>query len=293
MMSSHSTPSDDAHHISSTSPQKAAERSQAHSSDSTTGTTTSPITSDKKVVLRYYDCRGRADAIRMLLEDCNIAYSEERIPIVASGSLQRSQTIGDASSFRRDEGLFGTLPTLSLDDGSPIAHPLAIASFITEVFCVSPQDTAQSHADAMALAAHAHEELHRPCMALLWSPVRQPHAQLPALLSRFHARITSAIALLEFVLEKQKYPYFLGQTPCVGDYFMFDALETLMTITEGAVHFPVTTQGFHTRMRERPRLREYLESDRHPTRLSGCPSEQDVVAIVSGLWETCGAEKEM
>lgn len=82
-------------------------------------------------ILTYFDVPARAEASRLALSIANIPFTDKRIPFSAWKELKPSTS-------------WGSLPTLTLDDGTVIAQQRAILRFIGKETGLYPSDTVEA-----------------------------------------------------------------------------------------------------------------------------------------------------
>jgi glutathione S-transferase len=78
----------------------------------------------RDVVLRYFDCRSRGQALRFALVDGGVAFEDERIPVEELPAFRERVATEPGHG-----GPFGSLPVLSWR-GQEVAQTLAVASFL-------------------------------------------------------------------------------------------------------------------------------------------------------------------
>ena len=79
-----------------------------------------PLHMTERVLLRYFDCLGRAQPIRNVLVDAGVAFEDQRITIGPSWGALKEQTEG---------GPFGSLPVLEWGEDC-VAQALPIAGYL-------------------------------------------------------------------------------------------------------------------------------------------------------------------
>jgi glutathione S-transferase len=169
----------------------------------------------RKVKLRYFDCRGRAQALRHLLAERGVDFVDHREPITDIGSV--------ALAMKTDAergGAFGMIPLLEWDDAR-ISQTLPIAGFILRKLgsYAGLDDAAIAHQEALASASYM--ELTHALPQLVWAPVFYPDAPLGRTL-RIHSRAACSYPhRFEALLERE---YFGGSSPLASDFFVYEGL---------------------------------------------------------------------
>ena len=219
-----------------------------------------------RVVLRYFDCRGRGQALRYLLVDQGIEFVDERV---------------EAEAWQRHEGArgagpFGGLPVLEWE-GSSIAQALAIAAFLSRhLGHVENRDSA-GLARLESISSAAYLDLTCVIRELLRPRVMPQDDQWAAFLTEFSTTIPARLPAFERLLAVQSGPFFGGVAPVAADYFVLEAVDAWLELLGAPV---ATALANCPRLREhqsalsaRCKLSAYLASGSRPLPLTASPHE--------------------
>lgn len=205
---------------------------------------------DQKPKIIYFDIRGRAEAIRLLLEDVGVDYEDVRVsreewpemrpttpfgrvPIYREGSLEIPETYAILNHLGRQHGLLG------VDRASRIRCDVTVEAFRDYGNRVATVFGALSGASDEARAAFVQEEL----------PDRMA-------------------ALESFYTEgKAGTGFWAGESATVADFVAFCSIEGIQNQSPKALSDFKGLQEFQARFSSRPRIRDYLASSRRPAAL--------------------------
>lgn len=227
-----------------------------------------------EITLRYFDARGRAQAIREFLSDAGIPFQDERVPL-SGGAL------GWPSVRERPElaGPFKALPVLHWGDAQ-IAETLVIASFLARHVPPSRglDELALSRLDMICSAAFF--DVFYPVAEIIWSSTAFPGCE-PETAVRIHG--PRALAKLRCIDARAgEVRFFGGAQPALADFFAAEALAALSRIVPKperlADHLPALS-ALTRRLSERSGASGTAPA--RPTRLTGCPIEPEVLDRLS------------
>eukprot|EP00299_Pterocystis_sp_00344_P007540 c248_g1_i1.p1 GENE.c248_g1_i1~~c248_g1_i1.p1 ORF type:complete len:349 (+),score=95.06 c248_g1_i1:42-1049(+) len=223
------------------------------------------------VTLRYFSCRGRAEAHRLLLEDAGVNYTEHSV------SLEEWPQM----SGTRDGGPFQLLPVLEWE-GTQISQTETIGFFLSQR--LTSQTSPEQYDTSFSLISSAYTDVLSPLMALMWAPIRTPSATVPELLGPFIARVKKTLLCWNQIIGEKD--YFGGAAPSGGDFFVFDVLLELGVF--GAALLDINKipnlVRFVERMGNRHRIAEYLRSERRKPTLTKSTKEAEVSAQIQNAW---------
>ncbi len=233
-------------------------------------------------MLRYFDCRGRGEALRLALIDSAVAFTDERVPIDDLGVFQK------AKHDPRVGGPFAALPVLQWD-GYVLAQTLPIASYLSDRLghqrrAGSPEGRA--FLDMITSAAHL--DMQSPYGPLFWAPADQPQEQLLAAARMLFNGLGAKLAQLETLLDNSRGDgaFFGGAEPVMADYFVHESLR------RGAVVFGEAFEarldgnpklaGLRRAMGSRPAIAAY-ERRGVSLQVTGSPAEMALRARLAGV----------
>ncbi|MCB9756030.1 MAG: glutathione S-transferase family protein [Myxococcales bacterium] len=228
-----------------------------------------PDLSTPPVTLRYFDCRGRAQALRYLLIDAGIEFDDDRVPFDERWATRR-----DDPAF---SGPFGGLPVLRWGD-LELAQTEAIALFLGRALGLAGDGGDQDAAWTVAFTAFGHQDLLQPALGVIWQPADGDDEAFASACAAARDRLRRRYGRLERWLASRG-PYVLGESPCAGDYFVFEAIDVGRTLLGHNLldEFPRVVTLL-SELAARPRLALHLQTGDRPTRFSGSPTESQLLA---------------
>jgi hypothetical protein len=223
------------------------------------------------VELRYFDCRGRGQALRYALIDAGVAFQDV--------IFQADQSWPEHKAAPGTSGPFSSLPLLIWGE-QRVAQTLAIAGYISrqlghydgrgdEGVAKLESVTSAAYLDFTSLVS----ELFRPRVV----PVDE---QWSLYFSWFVPRIVARPAGLERLLAARTALFFGGTEPVVADYFVFEALDAWLELLgapfDQALHACPRLRQHRAALSARPALAAYLASGRRPSSLTASPLEPEI-----------------
>ncbi|KNC99373.1 uncharacterized protein SPPG_05618 [Spizellomyces punctatus DAOM BR117] len=202
-----------------------------------------------KVTLTYFGLQGRAEAIRLLLEDAGIPYDDVRI-------VDRDQWLElkkDTDRFR-----FGQMPMVDFN-GFCVVQSATIMRFIASRKGYYG-DTPQEHV-LVDMLADGTEDLQRLYLKAVYSD--DAESTTVAFLKN---EAPAKLEYFEKILSKANggAAYFTGPKATFADIFFFDLLDRLTTLHPTILDpFPLL-KAFKTRVAERPNIKKYHEANKRP-----------------------------
>lgn len=233
-------------------------------------------------VLRYFDCRGRGEALRLALIDSGVEFTEERVPIDDLSAFQKAKNDPQVG------GPFAALPVLQWD-GHVVAQTLPIANYLSgRLGHVRRAGSPEARAFLEMIVSAAHLDMQVPYGPLFWAPADQPQEQLIAAARMLLNGLSAKLVQLEALFENSGSDgaFFGGGDPAMADYFVYESLG------RGAVVFG---ESFESRLDGSPalaRLRRAMGSraaiaayERRgvPLQMTGSPSEMALRARLVGV----------
>jgi len=223
--------------------QKALKDPSSASTPSASATSSGP-----HVELRYFGSRGRAEVIRLTLEDIGIKYTDTHYT-----NEEWAKVKPDTTLFP-----FAQVPSLSID-GLDLVQTGAILRYIgrkNNLYGENPIE--QTNID---IAIGGFEDLLQKYGQLVYDPEFETKKEkylsdvLPVWLTHF-----------ERLLQKNHggSAYFVGSRMSIADLVAFDLFSLQIELSPPAfVSYPLLTRFFN-RMQQRPNLKNYLTSSRRP-----------------------------
>ena len=219
-----------------------------------------------KVILHYFDCRSRGQALRFALVGSGVDFEDRRVPLEAVDRWRE-----EASDVKLG-GPFASLPVLDWD-GYRIAQTLAVASYLSEKLGLDAHlDAPEERAYQQMLVSAAHLDMQAPFSGLLWLAADATDARLLGRARRLLGALASKLQQFEELHGERgpADPYFGGAQPSMADYFVYESLDRACSVF-GAV--------FEEKLAAAPRLAELRRA------LAANP---DLLAYtIPGLLEIC------
>jgi len=212
----------------------------------------------QNITLRYFNTRGRAEPIRLLLEQAGADYKEIRVQGEQWPELKKSWS---------DLLTYGQLPHLS--DGSfHISQSSAIIRYLAKKFNFNGKTLEEE--TLCDVVAGGVDDFRTKYLQLVYnsnfSSLKEAYitTTVPQQLQNF-----------EKLLEKNgayygRGLYFVGDQLTFSDILVYDVLDVHSRLAgpEFLADFPLL-KAFKTRVEELPRISNYLQSDRRPKRTNG------------------------
>jgi glutathione S-transferase len=228
------------------------------------------------VVLRYFDARGRAQALRNALSGAGLSFEDVRV------------TLATWPPYREDpsfSGPFGSLPTLTWD-GDTVSETIAIASYIARRLGHYDGLAAGDIAKLESVVSCAYLDVLRVLAEVVWAPVMYPGADAAMTTPRVLGRALDKLGRLSALLPAKTISPWLGGTrPIVGDFFVGEAVEALRHLLgptrDDSLRKRVPLAFEHAeRLRALPAMAGAWQS--RPPRLTGNPEEPAVIDRIRG-----------
>lgn len=220
------------------------------------------------IVLRYFQCLGRAQPLRHALIDAGLAFDDVCIPMAEWP--QHKADPGVAGPFRG-------LPTLSAG-GALVAETLSIASFLARRLGHYDGLDAAAIANLEAISSNCYIEIMLRCGELIWAEYMYPGADMAAALPGLVGRMLEKIGGVEAL--SPEHGWFGGARPVVADFFAGEAVEVLRYMLGPARDNELRARlprvfALAERVRARPALARAWEN--RPAQFTMRPDEADVI----------------
>jgi glutathione S-transferase len=219
------------------------------------------------IVLRYFDCRGRAQALRDALTDARLDFSDERF------------TVGPAWVAAKDAaggGPFGNLPVLEWD-GDIVGQTLPIAGYLARRLGHYDGLDAMGIARLEMVTSAAYLDMIFEVASMIWMLPPDTDARDTPVFTRQEPRIIDKIARFERALGTGSAPYFGGDRPAVADYFVAEATgiaeAAFPTRVARALAAAPRIAELVSSVSARPGVARILAEGRRPERLTAAPHE--------------------
>lgn len=229
----------------------------------------------KKIALRYFECRGRAQPIRFFLAEKDILFRDIRVPL---DSLSDSwKTTKDDPDF---SGPFGRLPILDWGD-QQISETLVIAFHLHNKFDSFKYD-AEHNLLIRSVISSTYTDVISPIGILIWQDVLTPGVDMKKYLFRSMTVFEQLFDRYDQLLRKVGRPFIGGKEPCLADYFVFEALQIYLVVFKPrhlslqANHSTLAT--FNDKMTQDPGVKACLAS--LPSKITGRVDEESRITKI-------------
>lgn len=224
------------------------------------GTAVAAATANTSVVLRYFETRGRAEVIRLALEEAGLHYRQE---------LHSPEQWPSIKSAGIESGLFpfGQVPSLSYD-GFHLVQSLAILRFLGQKHGFYPSKFEEQARVEMITGAS--EDFKLRYGRLIYDPefdqkkTEYLQKTLPEWLSHFNRWLV-----------QNKGEYLVGNRLTTADLAMFDVLAAHLSLDPQCLQPFPELEAFFLRIALRPAISKYLASDRRPKFQNGASASFD------------------
>jgi hypothetical protein len=146
------------------------------------------------ITLRYFDARGRAQALRYYFRARRVSYTDERVPISADFGAWRAMRDNRALT-----GPFQKLPVLHWGDRL-LAETVMIAAFIHEALGDAAALSDEDNLRHGMLTSSLYHDVMTPLGMLLWADTLFPGVDVSAIAKRTIERLTQHCQALEQTL---------------------------------------------------------------------------------------------
>lgn len=230
-----------------------------------------------KIVLRYFDARGRAQFLRYYFEVRGIAYTDERVPL--SANFSEWQAIRNDTALT---GPFKKLPVLHFDDAL-VSETLVISSFLHEALGDAARLSAEENLRHRMLVSSLYSDSLTALAMLIWAGRVYKGVDMADAAQQTLTRLGRHLAVLNDTLDAWGWVDRPGP-PMLADCLLWDQLMTATQVFGKHLRLRdhETLSGFFGEFPARAQCFKMLES--HPCQFTGLPGEPEVLAAIrSGL----------
>ncbi|CAF1007233.1 unnamed protein product [Adineta steineri] len=246
--------------------------------------------SDKiKLRLHYWDCRGRAQAFRYMLED--IAYTHKNVDYKEDYEVCEtiSNTWGERRTDNTISGPFRSLPVLHWNDTHTFGQTLTIAHVLARKFNLYGKITA-TYNDPILLEGYingivtcAYTDVITNILQAIWATPDIEDMHSPGYFQIAMAR--DNLESLNKILKQSSTSFYYDQIePTIADYFAFEAY--LMARNMHRKLSPANCEALEKLeqiMKERPALANYFQNNRLFKRITAAPHEEEYLQKLSKI----------
>lgn len=225
------------------------------------------MTSTSRVVFRYFNIRGRGQALRDALTDAGVPFVDERIEIGPAWRTLKEQPEG---------GPFGSLPVLEWE-GDRVGQTLAIASYLSRRLGHYDGLDAANAARLEMVASAAYLDVVGQVALMMRPPTPLTDENEGAYFASYESMAIDKLERVERLLAAHDERFFGGARPVVADFFVFEAIESTHllfgTRFETWLRSHPRLVEFRTDVAARPRIAQFFAAGGRSDRLTGSPHE--------------------
>lgn len=203
--------------------------------------------------LTYFNVRGRAESIRLLLEEAGVEYTDNRVQVEQWPALKETLPMGQLPVYEEGEG----------DSALHLFHSGVIRRYLG----ISLDMAGGNERERLAceMVAESIVDAQNSIGTLMWNPeftsLRDAYEQetLPVILDRLQkhkARDTNSDL------------FWVGSSVSYADFIAWSYLDYVRALSTDTLKRFDDLYRFYVNLAERPRIAAYLASDRRPPTLT-------------------------
>jgi hypothetical protein len=227
------------------------------------------------IVLRYFDCRGRAQFLRNYLTYRNIPFRDERVPLSADFSAWTA--IRDDRSI---SGPFKRLPVLHWGDELVPEAPV-IAAFLHERSGDEAALSAEDNLRHRILLSSLYTDLMQPVGILIWSDLMFPGTDPGTVAGQILGRVELYVSLLSQTLADWRWLEAAADRPVlVADCLLWEGINAARLVFGDRLTWPPSAAlaRWYETSAGAPVFARLLADA--PCQLTGRPGEADALALI-------------
>lgn len=244
------------------------------------------MNSHPRILLRYFDARGRAQFIRYYLRGRDIPHDDQRVPL--STEFEEWLAIRDDTDL---SGPFKKLPVLHYGD-QMVAEALVISYFLHEHSGDAKALSPQENLHHQMLISSIYMDIMTPLGMLIWADILYKRVDVPALTLTTLDRVRRHLEVLDATLDQWQWLKHLGYRGLMlADSCLWDQLTNAVDIFGRHLQLDKfkTLSRFHQECPGRARFLELLKS--HPCQITGRPGESDVLERIRNYLDKSTKQK--
>jgi glutathione S-transferase len=242
------------------------------------------MTQPAAITLRYFDARGRAQPLRYYFAARGIAYTEDLVPLAASGS---NEWLGMREDRAR-VGPFHKLPVLRYGDRT-VAETLVIGAFLHRALGDEALLSETDNLRHSMLISSLYGDVVTPIAVLLWAEAVYVGLDYPAFVRQSFGRLRSHLGRLEQTLAEWGWAVSArGRPVMLVDCLLWEELDVLQHVFgehAGLEELP-TLSRLYTEITGRAAFLKVLASRPAPVTGRGLAAETEIIGRVRTYLET-------
>jgi glutathione S-transferase len=228
------------------------------------------MTQPNRVVFRYFNIRGRGQALRDALTDAEIPFVDERVEIGPHWRTMKEQPAG---------GPFGSLPVLEWD-GDVVAQTLVIASYLSRRLGHYDGLDHGGIARLEMAASAAYLDVSAPVALMMRPPTPLTAESEDAYFTGYESGALHKLERIERLVAAREQPFLGGNRPVVADFILFEAIEAMHLVFGGRFESWLRSHprlgDFRTSVAARPRIVAFFAQGGRSGRVTASPHEDEV-----------------
>ena len=203
--------------------------------------------------LTYFDVRGRAESIRMMLEDAQMSYTEKRIQVEEWPTLKPTFPMHQVPIYEEGEG----------SDAVYLFHSAVIRRYLAKKLNYYGKDSSQGWQCEMV--AESVLDAQNSIGTLMWNPkfteLRSSYEKntLPPLLEKLQ---------IHKARNKDSDLFWVGNDITYADFLAWCFLDYVRAFSTATLQEFASLYDFYQSIAKRPNIASYLASERRPKTLT-------------------------
>ncbi|XP_071954435.1 glutathione S-transferase Mu 1-like [Antedon mediterranea] len=219
-----------------------------------------PVRDIDFVTIHYFDVRGRAEAIRLMLEEAAIAYNETNFTM---------DTWPEAKKKGVGSGIytFGQVPAITMSDGTSLVQSQSIAQYIGRATGMQCDCESLHYCDVLARGA---EDFRSKMSKILYDPAFSRDMRNDYIMNTAPMWLNYFEKLAPSLHKQETAPYFADDHLTWVDFIVFDLLDANVEFAKYDMGEPLISildpytklSTFYKKFQAMPRVAAYLKSPR-------------------------------
>lgn len=244
------------------------------------------MNSQPRILLRYFDARGRAQFIRYYLRARDVPHEDQRVPL--SSEFEEWLAIRDDTDL---SGPFRKLPVLHYG-GQMVAESLVITYFLHEQLGDEKELSPEENLHHQMLISSLYMDIMTHVGLLIWADVLFKKVDVPDLAVATLERVRRHLEVLNATLDRWQWLKHLGYRGLMlADSCLWDQLTTAADVFGPHLQLDKynTLSRFHQECPGREKFLQLLKS--HPCQISGRPGEADALKRIRDYLDKAAKQK--